>query len=233
MNAYYRLVALGFAVLLALAGAPLRAEEPPNPTFAPAPPGAVVQSQLAYLAGEAMHSQWRGVLSKQRVGSDGAQTFYQWYLSIYAIDGATYRLKYQSPKSPVPFASVAQAHGAKLWFPVQDASIAGAGELMGAGATQLVVASHAAAADCGSARVDVFFYDAAMQMVMPTLSVENYCSLSAKIVHQTGGDVLALTGPYYASGAALCCPTKPKVTAMFRFHNGTWTQSPQYFKMLK
>jgi hypothetical protein len=209
------------------------AEEPPHYTFSPPPPGTMVQSQLVYLAGEAMHSQWRGVLSKRLLGSGNGRAFYQWYLSFYAIDNTVYKLKYQSPDSLVPFDPVEKARGASLWFPVQDAKIVGTGELMGPGAQQLVVQSHQAGADCGTARVDVFFFDAAMQMVMTTLSVENGCDLSASVIHGTNGDTLQLAGPYYATNAPLCCPTKPKATAVLHFSNGTWTETPQYFKILK
>jgi hypothetical protein len=232
MNRFRRIATFALAAALAVAAMPATAEEPAHTTFDDPPPGTIVQSRPAYLAGEAMHSQWRGVLSKKVVGSDGTRSFYQWYLSLYAIDGTTYKLQYRSPKEPVPFAAVTQAHGARIWFPVQDASIAGAGELMGPGATQLVVASHEAAADCGTSRVDVFFYDASMKTVMTTLSVQNPCSLAVTIVKDGGGDELQMTGPYYAQGAALCCPTKPKATATFRFRNGSWTQTPRYFKIL-
>lgn len=224
----------GYLIALALVlAARAVAEEPPHVTYSPAPPGTVVQNQLVYLAGEAMHSQWRAVLSKAPVGHDGTQTFYQWYLSIYAIDGTTYHLHYQSPKDGIPFSKVEKAHGASMWFPVADASIAGAGELMGPGAQQLVVVSHEAAADCGMARVDVLFQDAAMQMIMPTLSVENPCSLSARVVTGKSGTSLAVTGPYYAKHAPLCCPTKSRVTAIFRFTNSGWVETPKYFSIVK
>jgi hypothetical protein len=220
------------ASALALVSCLALGEEPAHYTFVPAPPGTIIQSRLVYLAGESMHSQWRGVLSKKRVGAGGGNIYYQWYLSIYAINDATYQLKYQSPDELVPFDEVEKAHGASLWFPVQDGTIVGAGEFMGPGAQQLVVQSHEAAADCGTARVDVFFFDAAMQMVMTTLSVENGCNLQAKIVHEKTGDALRLTGPYYAANAALCCPTNPKATSLLHFHNGTWTQQPVYFKIV-
>lgn len=216
------------AVMLA---APARAAEPPLYTFSPQPPGTIVQSQLVYLAGEAMHSQWRAVLSKKLLGSENNKPFYQWYLSFYAIDGTVYRLKYRSPDSPVPFSRVTKVQGASLWFPVQDAKIVGTGEFMGPGSQQLVVQSHEAAADCGTARVDVFYFGSAMQAVMTTLSVRNSCDLSASVVHGAHGDSLQLTGPYYAANAPLCCPTKPKVTATLHFNNGSWTQQPQYFKI--
>ena len=209
------------------------ADEPTNYTYSPQPPGTIVQSQVFYPAGEAMHSQWRAVLSRKIVGHDDTRTFYQWYLSIYAIDGTVYHLKYQSPKNPIPFDTVSKAHGANLWFPVQDGSIAGVGELMGPGAQEVAVVSHEMGADCGTARVDVLFQDAAMQMIMPTLSVRNPCDLSAKIVTGSKGVALAVTGPYYAPNAALCCPTKPKVTAIFRFTGKGWVQTPKYFEMLK
>ena len=209
------------------------AEEPPNYTYSPQPPGAIVQSQVFYPAGEAMHSQWRAVLSKAPVGHSGKQTFYQWYLSIYAIDGNVYHLKYRSPKNPVPFTTVEKAHGGDMWFPFANGTIAGVGELMGPGAQQVVIVSHEMAADCGMARVDVLFQDAAMQMIMPTLSVRNPCDLSAKIVTDSKGVGLAVTGPYYAPNAALCCPTKPKVTAIFRFTSKGWVQTPKYFEVLK
>ena len=214
-------------------GAPARGAEPPHYTFSPEPPGTIVKSQLVYLAGEAMHSQWRAVLSKKLLGTGNGTRFYQWYLSFYAIDGTVYRLKYRSPNASVPFGQVAKAHGASLWFPVQDAKIIGAGEFMGAGAQQLVVQSHEAAADCGTARVDVFFFGSAMQRVMTTLSVQNPCDLSASVIRSGHGDTLQLTGPYYAANAPLCCPTKSKVTATLHFNNGAWTEQPQYFKILK
>lgn len=210
-----------------------RAGEPPHYTFAPQPPGTIVQSQLVYLAGEAMHSQWRAVLSKKLLGSGNGRSFYQWFLSFYAIDDTVYRLKYRSPNSSVPFASVTKAQGAPLWFPVQAAKIAGTGELIGPGAQQLVVQSHETGADCGMARVDVFYYGSAMQSVMTTLSVENACDLTASVVHSAHGDVLQLTGPCYAANAPLCCPTKTRVTSTLRFNNGTWTEQPHYFKTLK
>jgi hypothetical protein len=229
---FARLGTVLLATLLALA-ASAGAEEPPNYTFEPKPPGTIVQSQLVYLAGETMHSQWRAVLSKAPVGSAGNRTFYQWYLSIYQIGGTTYRLRYRSPRRTIPFSTVTKAAGANMWFPIQDGSIAGVGELMGAGAQEVVVASHEAGADCGTARVDVFFQDAAMNAIMPTLSVTNYCSLSAKVVNDASGVSLAITGPYYAANAPVCCPTKPKVTAIFRFHGGTWSQTPRYFTIVK
>jgi hypothetical protein len=224
---------LTIATVFALAAAAF-ADEPRNFTYRPQPPGAIVQSQVFYPAGEAMHSQWRAVLSRKALGNDGkSTTYYQWYLSIYAIDGTVYHLKYQSPKNPIPFDTVQRATGANLWFPIQDASIAGVGELMGPGAQQVVITSHQMAADCGSGRVDVLFQDAAMQMIMPTLSVENGCELSAKVIHDAQGYAVSITGPYYGPKAPLCCPTTAKATAIFRFTSKGWIQKPKYFEVLK
>jgi hypothetical protein len=228
----FRLTILTLAAAFAFSATAF-ADEPPNYTYSPKPPGTIVQSQVFYPAGEAMHSQWRAVLSKKPVGHDSTETFYQWYLSIYAIDGTVYHLKYQSPKNPVPFDVLTKATGATMWFPRQDGSIAGVGELMGPGAQQIVIMSHQSGADCGSARVDVLFQDAAMQMIMPTLSLENYCDLSAKVVTDSKGVALQVTGPYYAANAPTCCPTKPKVTAIFRFTTKGWTQTPKYFEVMK
>lgn len=228
--------ALIVAVALAFVGVFARAAEPAHTTFAPAPPGIVMQNELGYLAGDAMHSQWRTVLSRKIVGASHGRTFYQYYLSIYAIDGDVYELKYQSPRDGGPFSVVSKAHGAAMWFPVQDGKIVGVGSFMGPGADQVVVQSHEMAADCGSARVDVFYSDAAMHgMIMPTLTVKNGCDLQAKILHHDGADALQLTGPYYAKDAALCCPTKPKASSTLHFVNGkgVWSQTPSYFTISK
>ena len=175
--------ALAGAVLCFGLLAPLGAEEPAHVTYAPAPPGTLMQNQLVYLTGEAMHSQWRAVASKQLIGQGNGTSFYQWYLSLYAIDGATYRLKYQSPANGGPLSKVTQASdGAKMWFPVQTLQIAGVGEFEKAGVQQLVVSSHEMAADCGSATVTVLA-SGANGAVVPAVSVRNGCSLKATIAH--------------------------------------------------
>lgn len=211
---------------------PAGAEEPPSYTFSPLPPGTVVQSQLVYLAGEAMHSQWRAVASKKLLGKNGDNTFYQWYLSIYAIDGTTYKLKYQSPSNGGPLSKVTKAAGGPvMWFPFQTLQIVGSAELMQPGVQQLVVQSHETGADCGSAVVTVFATDA-KQNVVPAVSLRNGCDLSATIVHgSSGNDTIALSGPYYGPNAAMCCPTKPKATAVLAYRNGTWTQTPKYYDL--
>ena len=226
-----RLRTLGMLIaLLVAAVVPLKAEEPANYTYAPAPPGTIVQSQVVYLAGQAMHSQWRAVLSKKVVGQDKAhgKSFYQWYLSIYQIDGTTYHLQYQSPRDGGPFQTVEQAHGAPMWFPAEDGKIVGGASLVQSGVENLVVQSTAVGADCGMAMVSVF--GAQGEHVKMLTKVQNPCGLSAAITHKTSGlDTLTLTGPYYAKDAPLCCPTKAKVTTMLHFMDGRWMTTPAYF----
>lgn len=227
-----RLGQCALAALAFLCWVPAVAEEPPHPAFSPAPPGTVEQSQLVYLAGEAMHSQWRAIASKNLAGRNSGTDFYQWHLSFYAIDGTTYRLKYQSPTNGGPLSKVTQASdGVKMWFPLQSLKIAGAGEFVKQGVQQLVVASHEAGADCGSATVTVFGTSAG-GAVVPLVSVRNGCALKAAIAHaKTSGarDAIVLSGPYYNATAPMCCPTKPKAAAVLSYRNGKWTETPNYF----
>lgn len=231
MKTLRSVVALAIFAAVELGGV-AGAEEPPGFTFSPVPPGAVVQSSLVYLAGEAMHTQWRTVLSKKHVGigTDGT-AFYQWYLSIYAIDGATYHLKYQSPRDGGPLTVVAKASNAQLWFPVQSAKIVGVGEFMGAAAQQVVVQAHEFAADCGSSTVAVFAYDPKGGKPFPSAVATNGCELSASVVRAGELAALRLSGPYYGRNAAMCCPTKPKATATLKYLNGRWTEKPNYFPL--
>jgi hypothetical protein len=208
------------------------AEEPPNFTYSPQPPGTIVASQVVYLAGQAMHSQWRGVLSKKFVGQSAGMNFYQWYVSIYAIDDSTYRLKYQSPGNGGPYDKLSHTSDASMWFPAQSGSIVGAAQLMGSGIEQLVVVTHQTGADCGSADLTIFAYDSKKQKVVPAATVENGCELQVKIVHDAkGADTLLLSGPYYNDTAPMCCPTKPKASATLSYINGTWVEKPNYYKL--
>ena len=212
---------------------PAAAEEPSQTTFAPPPPGAMVQNQLVYLGGEAMHSQWRAVASKKLMGSLAGTIFNQWYLSIYAIDGSTYRLKYRSPGNGGPLSAVTQASGgSKMWFPLQTMRIVGSAELVQSGVQQLVVQSHEAGADCGGAVVTVFAANSGGSVV-PAVSLRNGCDLSATIARGHGAvrDSIVLSGPYYNSTAPMCCPTKTKATAVLSYRNGRWTQTPKYYAM--
>jgi hypothetical protein len=226
----FRLAVLTLAVAFAFSAAAL-ADEPPNYTYSPKPPGTIVQSQVVYLAGQAMHSQWRGVLSKKLVGTSAGMSFYQWYISIYAINDTTYQLKYQSPKNGGPYETVTRTSDASMWFPGQSGTIVGAAQLMGPGIEQLVTLTRQAGADCGSADLTIFRYDTKTNKVVPAATVQNGCDLSAKIVHGASGDTLMLTGPYYSPTAAMCCPTKNKATATLSYVNGKWVEKPNYYKL--
>ena len=102
-----------------LAAVVLIAAEPATTTFSPMPPGTVVQSKLVYLAGQAMSSQWRGVISKKLVGTSAGMSFYQMYVSIYQIDGNVYKLRYQSPGNGGPLDKVQKTTDATM-VPAQD-----------------------------------------------------------------------------------------------------------------
>ena len=197
--------------------------------FTPAPPGTLVQSQPVALGGETAAGQWRAIASNRLVGAANGTKFYQWYLSIYALRRGAYRLRYQSPGNGGPLARVTQASGGvKMWFPVQDLQIVGAARLMQPGVQQLVVRSHEAGADCGAGTVSVFASGPAGSVV-PAVSVYNPCELKATIL--TGQNALLLAGPYYAADAAMCCPTKTSASAVLRYHDGKWSESPNYYKL--
>lgn len=229
----YISVAIGLALAVALLAAPsARAQEPPNYTFSPAPPGTVLQTALFYLTGQAMHSQWRAVVSKKIVGTNGKQPFDQWYLSIYRIHNTAYRLQYRSPANGGPLSKVEQAHGAAMWFPAQTMKIVGTGQFITPTVENLVTSSHETGADCGAATIAVFAYDAKTNKVVRTATVTNSCDLSAKIVKSAlGAYSIALTGPYYSASAALCCPTKNKAVATLRYAHGKWVEYPKYFTL--
>lgn len=195
--------------------------------FLPAPPGSVARAESVAFNGSSS-DRWEAVISKKSLGSGSGRTFYQWYLSIYQLRRGSYRLRYQTPNNGGPLSHVTQASGAKMWFPVQDVKIVGAAPLMQRRVQMLVVQSHEMAADCGSATVTVFGTKPGGG-VGPVATITNYCDLTARI--GADGSSLQLTGPYYAANAALCCPTKPKVTAVLRYSDGKWSVSPNYFKV--
>lgn len=197
-------------------------------TWSPPIPGTIVQQTSVGFNGETGAAQWHAVASKKLVGSGNGQSFYQWYLSIYAPRNGAYRLRYQSPRNGAPLAHVEQANGAKMWFPVQSVRIVGTATLTHAGAQQLVVQSQEMAADCGTATVTVFATKPGGS-VGPIATVANSCDLAAAI--SSDGTSIALTGPYYKADAPLCCPTKAKVTATLRYANGRWSETPNYFKL--
>ncbi len=214
--------------VVALTCASAAAAQTAAASWSPPPPGSIVQQISVGFNGETGASQWHGIASKKLVGSGNGQKFYQWYLSIYALRNGAYRLRYQSPRNGGPLSHVEQADGAKMWFPVQTLRIVGTAALTHPGVRQLVVQSQEMAADCGSATVTVFATKAGGG-VGPVATVTNSCDLAATIA--ADGTSIVLTGPYYASNAPLCCPTKVKATASLRYRSGKWVESPNYFKI--
>ncbi|MGA9272593.1 MAG: hypothetical protein WBV40_00470 [Candidatus Cybelea sp.] len=215
------------ATLLICAGA-FRPQRSPTAGFVPPPPGSVAQNERVAFSGNG-NIEWRAIVSKERVGASNNRGFYQWFLSFYMLERGTYQLRYQSPRNGGPLSRVTQANGAQMWFPVAQARIVGTASLMQAGVHQLVVQSHEMAADCGSGAVTIF----ATQLrrnIAAVATVENPCDLSATI--GAAGTSIELKGPYYASGAPLCCPTKAHATAELRYRDGAWALSPKYFKVI-
>ncbi len=208
---------------------PATGAEPPHYAFSPKPPGEIVQSALFYPTGEGMQSQWRAVASRTHLEGSA----YQWYLSIYSIDydTATYHRVYQSPRDGGPALLVTRVRPSGLWFPLQTLHIVGEGQFEEPGVENLVVQEHHAAADCGSASVTVFGYDWTKMRVRAFVTAANPCALQATVEHQRGGDAIRLVGPYYAPGAALCCPTRPRVSAYLRFKDDRWVEAPSYFPL--
>jgi len=227
------LLALSVVALSATAAA--GAAVPANPHLSPAPPGHVMQRTVAYLTGEAMHSMWYVVASRKLAGKNMGKTpVYQWYLSFYAPDGNDGgKLVYQIPgKQNTVLARVEKAHGAQMYFPMQDLKIAGAAELERQGVQDVVVWDHQAGADCGAADVTVFGANSKGQ-VQQRVHVQNGCALDAKIVKHGALSAVQLSGPYYAANAPMCCPTKPKASAMLQYANGGWSVSPKYYTIVR
>jgi hypothetical protein len=195
------------------------------------PPGQVMQDTVAYLTGEAMHSRWHIVASRKLAGKQMGKTpVYQWYLSFYAPDGDDGgKLVYQLPNSSHELLSkVTKAHGAQMYFPMQDVKIVGAAELERPAVQDVVVWDHQSGADCGTADVTVFGAQTNGRVVQ-RVHVENGCSLDAKIVKHGALSAVRLTGPYYGPKAPMCCPTKPRASAMLSYRNGDWSVTPNYY----
>ena len=216
---------------LALCAATASAAVPKNPHLNVAPPGQVMQRTVAYLTGDGMHSMWYVVTSQKLAGKNMGKTpMYQWYLSFYAPDGDDGgKLVYQLPNSSHELLSqVTKAHGAEMYFPMQDVKIVGAAEFEQPGVQDVVVWDHQAAADCGIADATVFGANTKGQ-VEQRVHVENGCDLDAKIVKHGSLSAVQLSGPYYGTNAPLCCPTKPHATAMLAYKSGSWSVNPNYY----
>ena len=180
-----------------------------------------------------MNSAWHVVTSRTLAGKQMGETpVYQWYLSFYAPSQNGLKLVYRLPnKSTLLIPNVTKAHGAQMYFPHEQLTIVGTGELERSGVQDVVVQSHAFAADCGIATIAVFGAKSAGTTftVEPRVTVNNACSLNASIVKNGALQNVRLSGPYYAKSAPLCCPTKPNAAAMLTFSAGTWSVKPDYF----
>lgn len=221
-----RFIVAALVLSAALAGASATAAVPyTNP-----PPGKVVQDVVAYLSGEAMNSKWHVVASKVLVGKQyGKENTYQWYLSIYRQLGDGWQLAFRSPGAGnTLITKVTKAHGAQLYFPIQDLKIVGVGELERPEIQDVVFWLHETGADCGAATIGVLGTNKSEQVTVKT-KVVNGCELQAAIVKSGSLQAVALSGPYYGPNAPMCCPTKPKATAILSGVNGVWKVTPKYF----
>jgi hypothetical protein len=219
-----------FSIILLLALSAASAGAATRPHYDVAPPGQVVQDTVAYLSGEGMNSAWLVVTSRKLVGKQMGKTpVYQWYLSFYAPSPNGAKLVYQLPnKSHELLSKVTKANGADLYFPQQDVKIVGAGEFEQPGVQDVVVWDHQAGADCGTADVTVFGADRSGHVVQ-RVHVENGCELQAKIVKHGALSAVQLSGPYYGPKAPMCCPTRPKATALLSYSGESWNVTPNYY----
>ncbi len=202
----------------------------PEPQYDIAPPGRVVQDTVAYITGEGMNSAWHVVASRNIIGKQmGKIAVYQWYVSFYAPARNGLKLVHQLPNAGGELLSrVTKAHGAAMYFPQQDVKIVGAAELEQTGVQDVVLWDRQSGADCGTADVTVFGADANRRIVQ-RVHVENGCNLQATIVKHGALSAVKLQGPYYGPKAAMCCPTKPKASALLSFGGGTWSVTPNYY----
>ncbi|MDQ6823993.1 MAG: protease inhibitor I42 family protein, partial [Candidatus Eremiobacteraeota bacterium] len=98
------------------------------------------------------------------------------------------------------------------------------------GTQQLVVSVYEFAADCGQVTLHVLRMDAKNQKLQDALQVQNFCKLDGSVA----GHSLLLDGPYYAKGAALCCPTKNDAHAVvvYSVASRRWSETPPYFTLI-
>jgi hypothetical protein len=207
---------------LALAAALLAAapSAPRLPRFSPQPPGTVVQDTVAYLSGQAMNSKWHVIASKKGR---------QWYLSVYApAYGDVAHLAFQSPGNSGLLAKVVKPKGSPLYFPFQELKVVGAAQLEQPAVEDAVIWLHESGADCGAATVAILGADRNMH-VRIRKQISNYCSLDAAIVKESDLSAVRLRGPYYTATSAVCCPAKPRATALLRGKGGRWNLSPPLF----
>ncbi len=179
-----------------------------------------------------MSSRWQAITSKKLAGrAMGRTPVYQWWLSVYSPpDGDRAQLALRSPGTSDLLAPVTKAHGAQMYFPLEEIRIVGGAELEHPEVQDLVTVSHVAGADCGTATVGIIGADEQMHVHLRA-RVDNYCELNARIVPDGPLQAVRLTGPYYTKNSPVCCPAKPRVTALLRYRAGKWTITPAYFSL--
>lgn len=196
-------------------------------TLHPAPVGTIVQNVQAYLAGDGMNSRYRLITSRDPVGKPPRN---QWYLSVYAQDGAAFTQVFQSPGKTDGWQIVPRlelAAGTTQYFPVESVRIAGVGELMGEARDVAVISVRAASADCGMQTISLIQSDAGPGPIQLLAQASNPCGLRASIRR----NMVLLEGPYYGKNAPLYKPTIAHARATLHFSNGVWIEKPNYFAL--
>jgi len=178
------------------------------------------------------HAPWLVRVTTEVLGRDASRTFEQWRIEIERPTALGGGIAYQTPGSDALLDRVEKANGANLWFPNQEAQLLGVGRFLPGVRRQLLVRVYQSGADCGSATIALLGLRGKGRSIGRLASVENACSLAAKIVRSARGDELILSGPYYAPDAALCCPTKPRAQARLLYRGGRWIERPRLFKLL-
>gem|GEM_PF-881920 len=205
--------------------------------YIPAPPGQIVQTANLNFGGATGGGLYAAVTSRKLLSKAGStHPQYQPYLTIYRQNPEAGTLKqiYQSPSATDDLKLVprraAIPNVLALWMPGVEVNIIGAGSLMETGTQQLVVSVYEFAADCGQVTLHVLRMDAKSQKLQDALQVQNFCKLDGSV----SGHSLLLDGPYYAKGAALCCPTKNDAHAVviYSVASRSWSETPPYFKLI-
>lgn len=196
------------------------------------PPGRVVSTENAYLAGHE-NPPWRAVLSVASAGKLESEDLYQWYLSLYTLRGSKYQLKYRSPRDGGPLWRVF-LDGKKLGGapPMREFAIVGTAQLVKPGTDELLVEWRMDSADCGSPTINAIGVSTSGRVV-PLMTITNGCGLDATVIRgaNDGLDMLRLTGPYFGPNSGTCCPTQQQAAATLKYRNGSWVLSPQYYQL--
>ncbi|MGC8484491.1 MAG: hypothetical protein ACP5O6_02490 [Candidatus Baltobacteraceae bacterium] len=175
---------------------------------------------------------WLARVTTATLGRDASRIFKQWRIEIERPQRLGGGIAYRTPGTDNLLDPVEKAHGANLWFPNQEAQLLGVGRFLPGERRQLVVRVYQSGADCGSVTVALLGLRGKTGNVGRMVSLENACSLDVKILRNSKGDELLLSGPYYAESAALCCPTKAHAEARLLYRGGRWIERPQLFKIV-